>query len=65
MNSLSTGDGNSLISGPKDLDIEYIIVSDSTSEVIKSSNALGEIRKLANLIRKSGGNVTIFKSTKL
>lgn len=46
---------------------EYILVADKTSEVIASclgwKNA-GEMRKTASLIRKAGGEVTIFKATK-
>lgn len=57
---------------PPETDPEYILVSDTTSEVVFSSggqtppsvNPLAETIKLANLIRKSGGSVTIFKATK-
>lgn len=43
---------------------EYLLVSDTTSKVLKSSTSYIEIKKLANLIRRGGGQVTIFKSTK-
>ena len=43
---------------------EYLVVSDKTSEVILSSEDLGECRKLATKIRKCGGEVTLFKSIK-
>jgi hypothetical protein len=43
---------------------EYLVVSDKNSEVILSSEDLGECRKLANKIRKCGGEVTTFKSIK-
>lgn len=43
---------------------EYLVVSDKTSEVILSSEDLGECRKLANKVRKCGGEVTLFKSIK-
>lgn len=46
---------------------EYILVSDKTSEVLLSAlgwkNA-GELRKTAAIIRKAGGECTIFKATK-
>jgi hypothetical protein len=44
--------------------IEYLVVSDKNSEVILSSEDLGECRKLATKVRKCGGSVTIFKSLK-
>lgn len=51
----------------EELTSEYILVSDKTSEVLLSvigwKNA-GEMRKTASIIRKAGGEVTIFKSTK-
>lgn len=45
--------------------IEYILVADLTSKVIKSSTDRYEIVKLANAIRNAGGQVTVFRSTKL
>ena len=45
--------------------VEYIIVSDTDSEVLMSSEDRHECLKLATEIRKCGGQVTIFKSTKL
>lgn len=52
---------------PPESESEYILVSDKTSEVLLS--ALGwknasELRKTASIIRKAGGEVTIFKATK-
>lgn len=44
--------------------VEYLVVSDKNSEVILSSEDLGECRKLANKVRKCGGEVTLFKSLK-
>ena len=41
---------------------EYLLVSDTTSEVLKSSTDLGELRKMAGMIRKAGGQVTVFKA---
>lgn len=46
------------------LPTEYLLVSDQTSKVLKSSENWYEIVKLANLIRRGGGEVTVFKSTK-
>lgn len=43
---------------------EYLLVTDKTSKVLKSSLDRFEIIRLANVIRKGGGEVTIFKSTK-
>jgi len=43
---------------------EYILVSDKNSKVLKSSTDYQEIKKLANLIRSAGGEVTIFKEVK-
>jgi hypothetical protein len=43
---------------------EYILVTDLTSKVLKSSTDYNTILKQANLIRKAGGQVTIFKSLK-
>lgn len=45
--------------------VEYIVVSDTHREVIMSSEDRHECLKLATKIRKCGGQVTIFKSTKL
>lgn len=46
------------------LPTEYLLVSDRDSKVLKSSENWYEIVKLANLIRRGGGEVTVFKSTK-
>ena len=45
-------------------DIEYIVVSDLGSKVLKSTTDWCEAVRLANLIRRGGVSVTIFKSTK-
>ncbi len=41
---------------------EFILVTDKTSEVVLSSRDFDECRKLASIVRKCGGEVTIFKS---
>jgi hypothetical protein len=41
----------------------YIVVSDHNNEVLKSTPDWYEAVKMANLIRRGGGSVTIFKST--
>lgn len=43
---------------------EYLLVTDHTSKVLKSSTDYLEVKKLANFIRRGGGSVTIFRSTK-
>lgn len=46
---------------------EYIIVADRTSKVLKSYSGPGawyEAVRYANEMRRAGGEVTIFKSTK-
>jgi hypothetical protein len=59
-----------LIEPPESETPEYLIVSDTNSEVIFSSHKenaeqpLAATIKLANFIRKAGGAVTIFKATK-
>jgi len=45
-------------------DTEYLLVSDKDSQVLKSSHDYQEVKTLATLIRKAGGEVTVFKSTK-
>ncbi len=45
-------------------DTEYIVVADKTSKVLLSTTNYYEAVKYANLIRRGGGEVTIFKSTK-
>ena len=47
------------------LDIEYLTVSDTTSEVVLSSTDLNEHRRLLGQLRKCGGQATIFKALKL
>ena len=46
------------------LDIEYLTVSDTTSEVVLSSTDLNEHRRLLGQLRKCGGQATIFKALK-
>lgn len=41
---------------------EYLLVTDKTSEIIKVGE-YNELKRLATLIRRAGGEVTIFKST--
>ncbi len=45
-----------------DTDREYLLVSDTTSEVMKSSTSLSEMREMVELIRKAGGSATVFKA---
>ncbi len=47
------------------LPTEYLLVSDKDSKVLKSSTDYNEILKLANLIQRAGGEVTLFKSMQL
>lgn len=52
---------------PEEPGAEYILVSAKTSEVILSCTGwenAKEMRKTASLIRKAGGEVTLFKATK-
>lgn len=44
---------------------EYIVVSDKNGKVLFSSQSWGACRMFATKIRAAGGQVTIFKSTKL
>lgn len=46
-------------------DYEYLVVTDKTSEVIISTIDRFEAIKMANKIRKAGGEVTIFRSTNM
>ena len=43
---------------------EYIVVADVTSKIIVSVPSYVEAKQLASNIRKAGGQVTIFVSTK-
>lgn len=43
--------------------IEYLVVGDKDSKILKSTTDYHEAKRLANLIRRGGGEVTIFKST--
>ena len=43
---------------------EYILVADRTSKVVYSSTSLAQIKSYALFVRKGGGEVTVFKSTK-
>lgn len=42
---------------------EYLLVTDKDSKILQSGG-YNEMKKLAGLIRRGGGEVTIFKSTK-
>ena len=44
--------------------IDYLTVSDTTSEVALSSTDLNEHRRLLGQLRKCGGQATIFKALK-
>lgn len=44
--------------------IEYLVVADKTSKVLLSTTDWNEAKRTANLIRRGGGEVTVFKSTK-
>ena len=44
--------------------IDYLTVSDTTSEVVLSSTDLNEHRRLLGMLRKCGGQATIFKALK-
>ena len=46
------------------METEYIVVADKTSKVLLSTTSWQEAKRCATLIRKGGGEVTIFKSTK-
>ena len=46
------------------LDIEYLTVSDTTSEVVLTSADLNKHRRLLGQLRKCGGQATIFKELK-
>lgn len=46
------------------METEYLVVSDRDSKILMSTTDWYEAVKLANLIRRGGGEVTIFKSTK-
>ena len=43
--------------------IEYILVSDLDSKVLKAGTYL-ELKVLAGIVRRAGGQCTIFKATK-
>ena len=43
---------------------EYLIVANKTSKVLKSTTDWNEAVRYANMIRRGGGEVTIFKATK-
>jgi hypothetical protein len=44
---------------------EYIVVSDTNSKVLMSSEKHNECKKFANRVRDAGGQCTVFKSTRL
>lgn len=43
---------------------EYLVVTDKDSKILLSTPNYYEAVKTANLIRRGGGEVTVFKSTK-
>ena len=43
---------------------EYIVVTDKTSVVLLSTEDWAEAVRFANRMRRAGGEVTIFKSTR-
>ena len=45
--------------------VEWLLVTDRDSKILKSSPDRYELVRLANTIRRAGGEVTIFRSTKL
>jgi len=53
------------IASKKKEQLEWLLVTDKTSRILKASADRYELVKLANVIRRGGGEVTIFKSTKL
>lgn len=44
--------------------VEYLVVTDRDSKIVLSTLDYYEAVKLANVCRRTGGEVTIFKSTK-
>lgn len=44
---------------------EYLLVTDKDSEVILSTPDRFEAMKIANKIRRAGGEVTIFRATEM
>ena len=48
----------------KTKDYEYILVSDTKSEVLYSHDSYMTVKRTAGMIRKAGGQVTIFKAIK-
>lgn len=47
------------------LPTEYLVVSDKNSKILKSDTDRYAVIRLANVIRRGGGEVTVFKSTKM
>lgn len=45
-------------------EVEYIVVTDKTSNVVKSTTNYLEALRFASQVRKCDGEVTIFKSLK-
>lgn len=43
---------------------EYLVVADKTNKALVRTTTYPEAVRFANLIRRGGGEVTIFKSTK-
>jgi len=44
--------------------VEYLVVTDKDSKILLSTLNYYEAVKMANLIRRGGGEVTVFKSTR-
>jgi hypothetical protein len=47
------------------METEYIVVTDKDSKVVLSTLNRFEAIRFANTVRKCGGEVTIFKSTRM
>lgn len=44
--------------------VAYIVLADKSEKVILSTNDYHEAVRMANLIRRAGGEVTVFRSLK-
>lgn len=55
----------STLVSPQEHKHEYLLVADCTSEVLRSDCQFETIRDLAELCRKAGGEVSVFKSIDL
>lgn len=49
----------------KQLSPEYLVVTDRDSKILKSTADRYEAIRIANMIRKGGGEVTVFKNTRM